>query len=134
MENGRYDLAGKVIGLAMEVHTTLGPGFLESVYERALTRELELSSISHQTQVRIPVDYKGIVAGDFIADLVVSEQLIVEIKAVRDLVVAHEVQLVNYLSATGKDVGLLLNFGTPQLQFKKKFRTPATPQRKEQFA
>ena len=117
-----YDLAGQVIGLAMKVHSTLGPGFLESVYQNALTHELRGSGLSVETEVRLKVMYDNVVVGAFDADLLINKSLLVENKAVQALVVAHEVQLVNYLTATGLDEGLLLNFGAGRLEFKKKFR------------
>ncbi|MBK1833345.1 GxxExxY protein [Roseibacillus ishigakijimensis] len=118
----QYDLAGKVIGLAMSVHSELGSGFLESVYENSLCIELEMAGISFERQKHLDVFYKRQLAGQFTADIVVEETLIVELKSVQNLVAAHEVQLVNYLTATKLDEGLLLNFGAQSLQFKKKFR------------
>jgi GxxExxY protein len=119
-----YDLAGKVIGAAMEVHRCLGPGFVESVYENALTIELASSKIIAEGQKPIEVKYKEQCVGNFVADLVVDQTLIVELKAVQTILPIHEVQLVNYLTATGLDEGVLLNFGSESLQFKKKFRKP----------
>ena len=119
-----YDLAGQVIGLAMKVHRTLGPGFLESVYQKALLYELAKAGLKVESDKLIQVKYEGVIVGDFKADLIVNDELIVELKAVSGLVVEHEVQLVNYLTATGKDIGLLVNFGGRSLEFKKKFRTP----------
>jgi GxxExxY protein len=119
-----YDLAGKVIGAAMEVHRCLGPGFVESVYENALTIELASSKIIADGQKLIEVKYKEQCVGNFVADLVVDQTLIVELKAVQTILPIHEVQLVNYLTATGLDEGVLLNFGSESLQFKKKFRKP----------
>ncbi len=116
-----YDLAGQVIGCAMTVHRTLGPGFLESVYENALALELQHSEITFERQQELSVSYRDQKVGHFKADLVVEGALIVELKSVRELNTQHEVQLVNYLTATGIETGLLLNFGAPSLQFKKKF-------------
>ena len=118
-----YDLAGRVIGLAMKVHRTLGPGFLESIYQKALHYELLRNGFKSELQMPIQVRYEGIVVGDYLADLVVNDDLIVELKAISSLLPAHEVQLVNYLTATGKNEGLLLNFGKESLEFKKKFRS-----------
>jgi len=118
-----YDPAGQVIGLAMKVHRTLGPGFLESVYQKALLYELAKAGFKVESDKLIQVRYEGVVVGDFRADLIVNGELIVELKAVSGLIVEHEVQLVNYLTATGKNIGLLLNFGGRSLEFKKKFRT-----------
>ena len=119
-----YDLAGQVIGLAMKVHRTLGPGFLESVYQKALLYELVKGGLKVEADKAIQVHYEGVIVGDFKADLIVNDELIVELKAVSGIVVEHEVQLVNYLAAAGIDIGLLINFGGRSLEFKRKFRTP----------
>ena len=119
-----YDLAGRVIGIAMEVHRTLGPGFVESVYENALLVELAASQLAFESQKTLKVIYKGQCVGDFLADIIVGMALVVELKAVQSLLPIHEVQLVNYLTATGIEEGVLLNFGSESLQFKKKFRKP----------
>lgn len=121
--SGDYDFSGKIIGLAMKVHRTLGPGFLENVYVKALQHEILQAGYSAELEVPIKVRYEGIVVGEYYADLLAGGELIVEIKAVASLTSAHEVQLVNYLAATGKSEGLLLNFGAQSLEFKKKFRT-----------
>ena len=118
------DLTRRIIGCAMKVHGALGPGFLESVYHQALAHELDKEGLRFQSEQPIPVRYDGVLVGDFVADLVVEQEVILEIKAVQNLATAHEVQLVNYLTATGKDFGLLLNFGAASLQFHKKFRLP----------
>jgi GxxExxY protein len=122
MDKTGYDLAGQVIGLAMKVHSTLGPGFLESVYQNALTYELRKAGVLVETEVRLKVKYDGVIVGEFDVDMLVNQSLLVENKAVSGVAVAHEVQVVNYLTATGLDEGLLLNFGAPRLEFKKKFR------------
>lgn len=119
----RDDLTGTIIGAAMKVHRTLGPGFLESVYRHALAHELKRQGIPVESEVKLTVHYDGVAVGDFTADMVVDKQLIVELKAVSALTQAHEVQTVNYLTATGIEVGLLINFGAASLEFKKKFRT-----------
>ena len=116
------ELTEKVIGCAIDVHRQLAPGYLEKVYENALAVALRDAGIPVLQQVPIPVRYHDTVVGDFIADLVVANGLIVELKAVSTLTVVHEVQLVSYLKATGRDLGLLLNFGAPTLQVKRKFR------------
>lgn len=118
----RFDLAGKLIGFAMKAHRTLGPGFLEKIHQRALHFELVRAGFKAEMEVPIQVKCEGVVVGDFSADLQVEGELIVETKAVRALRPADEVQTVHYLTATGKDGGLLLNFGTQSLEFKKKFR------------
>jgi len=120
----QYDLAGKVIGFAMKVHSTLGSGFLESVYQSALALELRRAGLEVEAEKPISVRYEGELVGAFVADLLVNDTLIVETKAIQVLAKIHEVQLVNYLVATGVDEGLLLNFGAERLEFKKKFRRP----------
>ena len=107
----------------MTVHRALGPGFLESVYEGALVVELGRVGLVVERQRSIDVLYEGVVVGTFTADLLVEECLIVENKAFASLVPAHEAQLVHYLTATGHEIGLLLNFGAASLQVKRKYRT-----------
>lgn len=111
----------------MAVHRALGPGFLESVYQRALAVELRRSGLAFEEQAALAVHYKGEIVGDFVADFVVERTLIVEIKAVSTLLPAHEVQTVNYLNATGLESGLLINFGAGSLEFHRKFRKSRNP-------
>ena len=125
-EAAQFDLAGQVIGLAMKVHSALGHGFVESVYQKALAHELRKTGIRFETEKPIQVRYDGEPVGDFYADFFVEDSLVVELKAVQTIAVAHEVQTVNYLKATGIETGLLLNFGSERLEFKKKFRTRKT--------
>ncbi len=127
-EPKEYDLCGRVIGAAMKVHSTLGPGFLESVYQNALIWELRKSGFNAEAERPISVHYDGQLVGAFTADLLVSDSLIVELKSIQALAKAHEVQLVNYLVATAIDDGLFLNFGAERLEFKKKFRLPKEEQ------
>ncbi|MBN1589637.1 MAG: GxxExxY protein [Pirellulales bacterium] len=115
------ELTGKVIGCAYRVHNELGSGFLEKVYENALRIELAEAGLSVEQQHPIPVVYHGEVVGDYFADLVVEDRLIIELKAVQTMAAQHEVQLVNYLTATGMDDGLLINFG-PSVEVERKFR------------
>lgn len=115
------DLTQVIIGCAYKVHNALGPGFLERIYENALRIELEQAGICVRQQQPIKVCYEGHVVGDYFADLCVDGNLIIEIKAVQTLVKEHEAQLVNYLTATGVNNGLLINFG-PSVQVKRKFR------------
>ena len=115
------DLTQKIIGCAYKVHNTLGPGFLEKVYENALRIELVKLGLRVKQQEPISVKYEGHVVGEFYADLWVDDQVVVEVKGVQALAKEHEVQLVNYLTATRIDHGLLLNFG-PSVQVKRKFR------------
>ena len=116
------ELTGRVIGCAMDVHRELSPGYLEKVYENALFVALSESGVVVDRQVPIPVRFHNAVVGDFVADLVVEKRLIVELKAVSTLTIAHEIQLVSYLRSTGIDMGLLINFGSPSLQVKRKYR------------
>ena len=117
------ETTGKIIGCAMKVHRTLGNGFLESVYQNALVHELKKAGMDVECEVPLRVVYDGVVVGEFVADLFVNGCIIVENKAVQKLCSAHEVQLVNYLTATGVDIGLLLNFGSSELEFKRKYRS-----------
>ena len=119
-----YDLCGEIIGAAMKVHSALGPGFLESVYQNALIWELRKTGFKAEAERPISVRYDEQIVGAFTADVLVNNAVIIELKVSQSLAKAHEVQLVNYLTATGLDEGVLLNFGTERLQFKKKFRLP----------
>ncbi len=110
------ELSYAIIGAAMEVHRTLGPGFLEAVYQGALAHEFSLRGIPFEQFRRLPVTYKGVLVGEYVADFVVDGQIIVEIKAVSSLNAAHEAQALNYLAATGLRLAILLNFGTESLQ------------------
>lgn len=103
-------LAHQVIGGAIEVHRALGPGFLESVYEQALAVELTLRNIPFARQVGIGVAYKGHTVGEGRVDFLVGGELIVELKAVEDLGVIHTAQVMSYLKASGRKLGLLINF------------------------
>jgi len=117
------ELTEKIIGCAMRVHSTLGPGFLESVYQKALAHELHKSGLRLDIEKFITVLYDGVVAGNFSADILIEGRVMIELKANQTIVAAHEVQLINYLTATGINVGLLLNFGAEKLEFKRKTRT-----------
>jgi GxxExxY protein len=116
------NLTEKIIGCAMTVHRTLGPGFLESVYQNAMVHELRKSGLELEAEKKIQVTYDGVVVGDFCVDLLIQKQILIENKAVQALAHAHEVQLVNYLTATRIDIGVLLNFGSEKLEFKRKSR------------
>jgi GxxExxY protein len=115
------DLTHTIIGCAYKVHNTLGMGFLEKVYENALRIELTKAGFEIKQQEPIDVFYEGQVVGDYFADLWVNNLVIIEVKSVQNLAREHEVQLVNYLTATGVDDGLLINFGS-SVQVKRKFR------------
>ena len=117
------ELSEKIIGCAMKVHRVLGNGYVESVYGNALGLELDRVRICAAREVPLRVQYAGVDVGCFTADLVVEGVLIVELKAVKLLLPVHEAQMVNYLTATGLDSGLLINFGRERLEFRRKFRT-----------
>jgi len=117
------ELTSKIIGCAMKVHSTLGPGYLEAVYEKALQHELRQAGLAVECQKPLRVTYDGVVVGDYYADMVVEGRVMLELKAVQTLAPAHEAQLVSYLTATGLEVGLLLNLGAASLQVRRKHRT-----------
>ena len=114
-------LTREIIGCAYKVHNALGAGFLEKVYENAL--RIELIKLGHKVKQQEPINvtYEGHIVGEYFADLWVDEIVVLEIKAVQMLAKIHEVQLVNYLTATGIDTGLVLNFGS-SVQVRRKFR------------
>ena len=117
-----HETTKKIIGCAYTVYNRMGFGFLESVYEKCMLIELKKAGLEAQAQTPIKVFYDGHTVGDFCADLLVDSSIIVELKSVRRLVRAHEVQLVNYLMATNKEVGLLLNFGEQKVEVKRRTR------------
>jgi GxxExxY protein len=111
------ELTGEVIGAAIEVHKTLGPGLLESVYEECLCKELGWREIPYVRQKELPVEYKGSKLDcGYRLDVVVADELIVELKACENLEPIHEAQLLTYLKLTGIHVGLLINFNVPLLK------------------
>ena len=113
-------ISEKVIGKAFEVINTLGVGYLEKVYENALALELREAGLKVEQQKAIPVRYRGTIVGDYIADLIIEEVLILEIKNAKGIDASHEAQLLNYLKTTGIHYGLILNFGTSHLGIKRK--------------
>src|SRR5688572_5335794 len=116
----------RVIALSFKVHRALGAGFAEKVYENALRMELERSGLKVRQQAPLSVIYEGAVVGEYFADIVVNDRLICELKACESLSKEHEVQLVNYLAATGFDIGLLINFGR-SVTVRRKFRIYRAP-------
>jgi len=116
------DVTEKIIGCSYTVYNKMGYGFAESVYENSLLLELRKAGLKAESQVPITVRYDGQVVGEFVADIVVEDTIILELKSVRQIVQAHEVQLVNYLVATGKPVGMLLNFAEEKVEVKRKVR------------
>jgi GxxExxY protein len=117
------ELSFRIVGAAMEVHSILGPGYLESVYQAALEKELCLRNIPFCPQVELPVTYKGDVIGVYKADLIVDDKIIVEIKSVSRLNSAHEAQAHHYLAATGKQLAIILNFGAGSLEQRRVAKT-----------
>jgi GxxExxY protein len=113
------DLSFEVMAAAFEVQNTLGPGFLEKVYENALAFELTRRGIRAETQREIQVFYKGISVGVYFADILVNDEMIIELKATESLSKIHEAQVLNYLKATGKRLGLLINFSKNRLEHKR---------------
>ena len=116
------ELTEKIIACAYRVYNKMGFGFLESVYEKCLTIELSKSGLRVETQKPITVFYEGEIVGEFFSDILVNDTVILELKSVRKIAKAHEVQLVNYLVTTGKEIGLLINFGEQKVEVKRKLR------------
>ena len=115
-------LITEIIECAKRIRRQLGPGFLEKVYKNAMVVELRKLNLNFETEKLIQVLYDGIVVGEYRTDIIVEGKLILELKATQDLSIANEVQLVNYLTSTQIDDGLLINFGSDKLQFKRKYR------------
>ncbi|HDZ24125.1 MAG TPA: GxxExxY protein [Desulfobacteraceae bacterium] len=113
------DITYAINGAVFEVNKVLGAGFLEKVYERALLMELRERGLTAESQVPIKVAYKEKIVGEYIADIVVEEKVIVEVKAGENFERVHEAQLLNYLKATGVKVGLLVNFLHPKADIKR---------------
>lgn len=116
-----------IVQCIYNVRGILGPGYLESVYKNALMREFELYGLNASTERPLKVTYKNVIVGEFRADIIVEDRVIIELKAVETLNKAHEVQLVNYLTITGIDNGILVNFGASDIQIRRKYRI-YTPQ------
>ncbi len=111
-----------IIGCAYRVYNKMGFGFLESVYQKCLLIELSKAGLNAESQKPITVYYEKEIVGEFVADIVVNDKIILELKSARRIIKAHEVQLVNYLVATGKQVGLILNFGERKVEVKRKVK------------
>ncbi len=126
MENQEYplsDLTEKIIGAAFKVHNRIGAGFQEKVYENALAQELVSIGVHVEQQKPLAVVYGGKPVGDFVADVLVEKCVLLELKANRTLEKTHEDQIVNYLKASGIEIGLLINFG-PSVQIRRKIFSP----------
>ncbi len=113
------ETTGKILGCAFEIAKELGAGFLESVYEKAMMVAMEEKGLAGREQHPIRVMFRGRCVGDFIADILVEDRVMVELKAVKALVPEHDAQVINYLNATGIEVGLLINFGNPKLEYRR---------------
>lgn len=113
------ELTYRINGAVYEVNKVLGAGFLEKVYENALLAELKSRGLKAERQVPVTVMYKETVAGEYFADIVVEDQVIIELKSVGSLQKVHEAQLLNYLKATGYKIGLLINFTHPKAEIKR---------------
>lgn len=126
-EYQHFELTKGIIGTFYDVYNALGYGFLEKVYENALAIELRIRGFQVEQQKPISIRYRGQIIGEYYADLLINELIIVELKATRALVKDHEAQLLNHLKATHYEVGLLLNFG-PQSKYKRKASAITTSQ------
>jgi GxxExxY protein len=126
------EITEKIIGCAFRIYNKMGFGFLESVYEKCMIIELKKLNLNYDTQKKITVFYENEVVGEFLADLIVNDIVIVAIdrreicrrplKSVKRIVKAHEIQIVNYLVSTKKPVGLIINFGEKKVDVKRKVR------------
>jgi len=117
--NEMNHLTEKIIGCGFKVSNSLGGGFLEKVYENALAHELEKSGLHTIQQQSLTVWYDGIVVGDFIADIIVEDQILIELKSLKSLNDNHIAQCINYLKATKLKICLLINFGNSKMEFKR---------------
>jgi len=113
------DLTGKIIGCAMQAHSTLGNGFQEVIYQRCLAIEMGKQNLTYQREIEMPIHYDDIEVGTRRADFLVEEKVLVELKAITELDKVHLAQALNYLEAYKMEVGLLINFGATRLQFKR---------------
>ena len=118
------EITHKIIGAAYQVHNKLGFGFLESVYKKAMVIELNKDGLKVESEKPLQVCYDKQIVGDFYVDLFVEDAVVVELKSVQNLAKEHEVQLVNYLNALKKEIGLLINFGASGVEVKRKYRHP----------
>lgn len=121
------ELSEKVIGAVFAVANTLGTGFLEKVYERALVKELELRGVRAQSQVPVEVSYEGENVGNYFADITVEDELIVELKCAERLCGEHMAQCLNYLRTSGRNVCLLVNFQSQKVEWKRIVREATAP-------
>ena len=113
------DITELIIGQAYEVSNILGNGFMEKVYENALALELKNSGLMVEQQKKIDVKYKDQIVGEYYADILVNDDIILELKTVKSIEPVHVAQCLNYLKGTGKKIGLIINFGNPRIQIKR---------------
>ena len=113
------ELTGKILEACFEVGNELGSGFIESVYEKALQVALLQKGIAVERQIPLHMSFRGAVVGDFTADMIIEGKVLLELKAADALTKQHFAQLLNYLKATGIEVGMAINFGTPKIQFRR---------------
>ncbi len=116
------ELTDRIIGAVFQVSNTLGAGYLEKVYERALVHELGKRGLQVQAQLPIQVIYDGIIVGDYVSDIMVEKKVLLELKAVENLADIHLAQCLNYLTATKLRLCLLINFGKPRVQIRRVMR------------
>lgn len=125
------EITQKVIGCAMTVHNTLGAGFMEAIYQRALSIEMKLAGISFDEEKQIPIYYRNEIIGYRRVDFLIENNITLEIKAVSEIEPKHLVQGKNYLEAFNLPIGLLINFGSPSLQFKRLYNNSQFPELKK---
>ena len=121
------EITHKIIGSAYQVYNTLGFGFLESVYKKAMIIELAKKDLKVEEEQPLNVYYENQVVGNFYVDIVVEDEIIVELKSLQNIAKEHEVQVVNYLNGLERDIGLLINFGPNRVEVKRKYRQPRLP-------
>lgn len=110
------ELTGQIIQCCFEVSNELGAGFLESVYEKDLVVALAQKGLKVTAQVPLKVKFRNVIVGEYFADLIVEDRVLIELKAVSRVLPEHKAQVINYLTATGIELGLLVNFGTPRIE------------------
>jgi GxxExxY protein len=113
------ELSRKILQACFEVSNELGIGFLESVYENALLIALRQKGLGAEEQIDLKVRFRGAIVGDFSVDILVENKILLELKAVSALAKEHQAQIINYLKATGMEVGMLINFGNPRLEYRR---------------
>ena len=113
------EISGKIIGAGIEVHKTLGPGFIESIYHNSMKKELDIQKIPYETEKDVKIYYKDEQVGEHRLDLYVNNEIVVELKAIQEIIDVHISQVVSYLKASNRSVGIILNFGKSKLDIKR---------------